>query len=72
MCRMALFEQMGCDVSAPGSAVKGSPELFHVKVLKASKTAKRMRVFTVTMRKVHTPFQRKASHGVVNLEIAGI
>lgn len=65
MCRMALFEQMGCDVSAPGSAVKGSPELFHVKVLKASKTAKRMRVFTVTMRKVHTPSLFREKHPMV-------
>lgn len=68
MCRMSLFEQAGCGLSALGSAVKGFLRLFRVKVLKASKTAKRVRVFTMSMRlrACSFPLQRKAACSVVN------
>jgi len=68
MCRMALLEQMGCGLSALGSAVKGSLRLFQVKVSKASKTAKRVRVFAMSMRLGVCTFslQRKAACSVVN------
>ena len=69
MCRMALFEQTGCGLSALGRAVKGSLRLFQVKVSKASRTAKRVRVFTMSMRlsACSFPLQRKAACSVVNL-----
>lgn len=69
MCRIALFEQTGRGLSALGSAVKGSLRLFQVKVSKASKTARRMRVFTMSMHLSVCPFplQSKAGFSVVNL-----